>query len=519
MKSSIKLVTLSFIATFLFASCNEDYMNTYPTASTSTETIFQDTDAAKMAINGIARLMVSQYHGIQGFNGEGTIKYLHGEYMGEHFSRPRLTGWYTVMNGHFMDSNTSSYARYPWSYYYMLIGNANTFIANIDKAAGLEAERQFLKAQALTYRAFAYSQLINFYCYRWDDSNNGTTVEYPKNGLVLRTEENMNERDLPLSSSGEVYKLVYSDLEEAISLFTASGLKRDNVWEPNANVAHAVYARAAITRKDYATAASHAASARVGFPLMSNADYYAGFSEPNNEWIWGSYGGNDQTLHYYSFHSYMSYAADANIVRNYPISMSKKLYEKIADTDIRKGLFLNPADYGSYSSSTGVYSADGADAKAVRAKYPPMKSTHLITVCHSFKFFIGGSVGIGYINHFRSSEMILIEAEAKYFSGDEPGAQALLNALVRDSKRDEAYTCKATGTDLLAEIKFYRAIELWGEGFDWLDKKRWNEPLVRASFADGGNFATQMAVTLPVEYKNRWTYMTPLIESESNGGL
>ncbi|MDL2245809.1 RagB/SusD family nutrient uptake outer membrane protein [Parabacteroides sp. OttesenSCG-928-J18] len=196
MKSSIKLLTFASIATLLFTSCNEDYMNTFPTSSTSTETIFQDTDAAKMAINGMARLMVNQFHSTQTSCGEGTIKFLHGEYMGEHFSRPKLTGWYTVMNGVFMDNDNSYYTRYPWAYYYMLIGNANTFIANIDNAAGLEAERQFLKAQALTYRAFAYAQLINFYCYRWDDSNNGTSVKYPTDGLMRYIQVRFSARDV-----------------------------------------------------------------------------------------------------------------------------------------------------------------------------------------------------------------------------------------------------------------------------------------------------------------------------------
>lgn len=517
MKSSIKLITLSFIATLLFTSCDEEYMNTFPTASTSTETIFQDIKSAKMAINGMARLMTNQVFGTQGLCGEGTIKYMHGDYMGEHFSRPLLTGWATVFNGEFMDSNTSSYTRYPWAYYYMLIGNANSFLANIDKIEDADKERDFLKAQALTYRAFAYSQLINFYCYRWDDSNNGASVAFPTNGLVLRTVENMDERDLPLSSSGEVYKLVYSDLDQAIALFGSSGLKREDVWEPNANVAHAVYARAAITRKDYATAASHAVTARTGFPLMSNDDYFAGFSSPNAEWIWGSYGGSDQTLYYWGFHSYMSFAGNASIIRNYPISMSLKLYERIPETDIRRDLFLDPALCGNYSKTTGRLAT--ADEKVILAAHPPMLSTHRVTVCHSFKFDTGNDIGVGYTNHFRSSEMILIEAEAKYFTGDEAGAQALLNALVRDSKRDPEYTCTATGTALFEEIKFYRAIELWGEGFDRLDKKRWNEPIVRHSFAEGGNFATPMAKTFPVDYKNRWTYVTPLIESESNQGL
>ncbi|MDL2282593.1 RagB/SusD family nutrient uptake outer membrane protein [Parabacteroides sp. OttesenSCG-928-G06] len=518
MKNKIKSFALIALSLGIFSSCSEDYFETLPTSSTPKETIFQDTKSATMAVNGMARLMVSQYGGFgQTFCGEGTIKFLYGEYLGEHFSRPALaSGWQTVMNATFLDNVSYSYLRYPWYYYYMIIGNANNLIAYIDGAEGTEAERQYLKAQALTYRAYCYTQLVQFYCYRWADSQNGSSLTNYFDGLILRTEENMDEKDMPLSSSGEIYKLIYKDLDEAISLFTASGLKRKNVWEPNVNVAHAVYARAAVTRQDYATAATNAAAARKGFALMTNKDYVAGFSKPNSEWIWGSYGGDDQSLFYYGFHSHMAYDANTSIVRSYPVCISKTLYDKIPATDVRRDLFLDPKD-STYNNSTGVVSA--TFATEVRKKYPTMTSGHNVAAYQSFKFGINGSRGVGYINHFRTAEMILIEAEANYFSGDETAAIALLHELVRDSKRDEAYTCTATGEELLKEIKFYRAVELWGEGFDWFDKKRYNEPIVRVALKDGGSFGTAAAGTREIDYKNRWTYMTPLIESESNGEL
>lgn len=518
MKNLRNIVSIVAVSFSLLTACSDDYLDTMPTSSTSTETIFKDTDAAKMAINGMARLMVSQYGGFgQVFCGEGTIKFLFGEYLGENFSRPALaSGWYTVMNGTMLDNNTSSYNRYPWFYYYMIIGNANTFIANIDKAEGSEADRKFLKAQALSYRAYCYTQLVQFYCHRWVDSNGGSSVTNLQDGLILRTEENMEQKDIALVSSGEIYKQIYSDLDQAISLFSESGLTRDNVWEIDSNVAYAIYARAAITKQDYPTAASMAAKAREGYKLMSNDEYTSGFSSENSEWIWGSYGGDDQTLYYYGFHSYMAYDANTSIIRSYPVCISKTLYDKIPATDIRKEMFLDPGD-DQFNKLNGVVSSDLATV--VKKQHSTMLTSHQVAAYMSFKFSIGGSIGVGYIPHFRSSEMYLIEAEAKYFSKDEDGARTLLNGLIRDSKRDEAYNATATGENLLKEIKFYRAVELWGEGFDWLDKKRYNDPITRLSYADGGSFGSAAAVDRPIDYKNGWTYVTPLIESENNDEL
>ncbi|WP_313447930.1 RagB/SusD family nutrient uptake outer membrane protein [Sphingobacterium sp.] len=129
-------------------------------------------------------------------------------------------------------------------------------------------------------------------------------------------------------------------------------------------------------------------------------------------------------------------------------------------------------------------------------------------------------IGVGNLNHFRAAEMYLIEAEAKYFQ-NKPASeiQSTLNALNATSGRDANYNCTKTGVALLKEIKLYRAIELWGEGFDWFDMKRWGDPIVRNAFANGGNFLTSLAVTINPQDKNKWTWSIPLRESDYNKGL
>ena len=67
----------------------------------------------------------------------------------------------------------------------------------------------------------------------------------------------------------------------------------------------------------------------------------------------------------------------------------------------------------------------------------------------------------------RSSEMYLIEAEAKAMQGDIAGAQAVLQTF--GDARDTAYDASAFADQaaLMEHIKFQRYVELYGEGFSW----------------------------------------------------
>jgi hypothetical protein len=507
------MLTALLASALVVASCDKEYLDTTPTSSTDVSTLFKSTDEAKLAVNGIAKLMSKQYLGSQGLNGEGTVKMYNGNYQGNHFS-VNLSGWAVIINSTYHNNLTSIYCYYMWYYYYRIIGNANTVIANIDDAEGPEGEKQYIKAQALSYRAYAFTMLAQLYCLRWSDSKNGAEL-----GLILRVTPTDDE--MPRATLLETYQQIYADLNEAIGLFKSSKLHREDNSEENyvidVEAAYAIYARAALNRQDYSKAIEMAALAREGYPLMSVAEYNSGFASPTSEWIWSVWGSADETIYFYSYFAYIGYNSTASTVRSYPRCISKELFDKIPDTDVRKDLFLDLADYSdpAYSYSTSTGQANAAWQTAVRGE-GKIASNANAYVYMQFKIKAEDQPGVGHLNLFRTSEMYLIEAEAKYFNSDPTGAQQALVALNKDSHRNDSYTCTLTGADLLDEIKTYRALELWGEGFDWFDAKRWGDPIARKSFADGGNFISSLAVTIQPEEKNRWVWFIPSREVDYN---
>lgn len=102
---------------------------------------------------------------------------------------------------------------------------------------------------------------------------------------------------------------------------------------------------------------------------------------------------------------------------------------------------------------------------------------------------------------------------------DEPGSQQALIALNKDSGRDPSYTNTKTGADLFNEIKTYSAIELWGEGFDWLDLKRWGDSVKQNNYANEGNFVSTLDVTYGPTEKNNWVWKIPEKETDYNKAL
>lgn len=536
-KSIIKYTLWAAVSLFSLSSCSSDWLATNPTDSASGEEMLSNTDNAKLAINGICRIMINQHAAYrQGFNGEGAIKMYYGEYLGQDLNYPYMApGWSPLMNGTMNENNSTIYDTYPWYYYYLIIGNANTIIAKIDEASGDEATKQFLKAEALTFRAYAFFRLSEIYCVDWKNSDNGSAK-----GVVLRLDE--SQGDQALATLGETYAQVYKDLDDAIALYKESGLTRDEVFSsakdavcfPDLNVAYAIYARAALTKQDYQTAYDKAGLAEENHPLMNNSNYYTGFDTSNKEWIWGVYNDNNETVYYWGWQVMMAcngyYAANNGI----NVCINKNLIESFPDTDIRKGLFLTEktflpsgktaAEVGINEKDNNAFTDEGAYNKAVEytKKTVPAAAEQNYAYA-SLKFQATGMPGIGEIPLFRSSEMELIKAEAAYFLNNATEAQNALIALNKTSGRDASYTCDKTGEALLSEIKKYRRLELWGEGFSWFDCKRWNEPIVRKGFDEGGNFCAPVAGTYGADSNGKfeptnrfWKWIIPNKETDYN---
>ena len=355
-KISIIALALAVLVSF---GCSKDYLDTYPTSSTSPGTIFESTDAAAVAVNGLNKLMRRQYGAYgQGYNGEGTVRLYVGDYLGANLMKGNSTSFLNSANGNLYVSNTSSLGGYSWYYYYMVIGNANTLIKNIDEAEGTDGDRAYIKAQALCYRAYCYFNLVQIFGRRWSDGS-----DKPSCVLRLTGDEPDN---LDRATSGEVYAQIYADLDEAISLFNKSGKanSRRDGYTMDLDVAYAIYARVALTREDWNNALKYAQLARKDYPLQSVADEKAGFCNPTSEWIWYQYGAEDETLYYYDYFAYAAYNADASTVRNYPLLISRQLFDKIPATDIRRAWWLDPAGYeGQFNTNTMKANAQSSKNK------------------------------------------------------------------------------------------------------------------------------------------------------------
>lgn len=517
----------------LLASCGSDYLETKPTASVSSTEAVATTDMAYKALNGIARCQTTQHYAYtQGFAGENAIMRLYENLPSQNYNYNYYApGWTPIHNQTFHNRTSTIYDAYAWYYYYQLIGQANRIIAHIDAATGSDEDKKFIKASALAFRAYSYEKLIHYYCYRWQDSNNGASQ-----GVVLRLDESTG--DAPFATLAETVAQIYKDCQEAITLFGESGIDRpaDQVWIPNVNVAHAVYARAALFSQDYQTAVDQAKLAKKGYPLMSNDSYAAGFCEPTSEWIMGSYGDDSENNFYWSYGTQGAcngYYATAEGNPTGAGTIGHELISRIPNNDARKQNFLTEDKFpdldldkeSPYYYTFGILGMmddnihEQADSivKAHQAKgltTPYQAGFYYLDA--NLKFYVKAQPGVGYVPFIRSSEMVLIEAEANYFLGKTAEAQAALVELNATSGRNPEYTCTKTGEELLSEIQDYRCLELWGEGFEWSDFKRWNKAVVRKSFADGGNAHQSVAITIKPEDGNKWTWGVPLNETDYN---
>lgn len=542
MKTINKIIILLVLAfgCLLSEACSSDYLDTTPTSSVSADTAVATYESAMAALNGISASMCSQqYMASQGFCGENAIIRLYENYPSQNYNyNAYASGWAPIHNQTYHTRVSSVYDYYAWYYYYTLIGQANTIIANIDSSSATDSQKAFVKASALTFRAYGYEKLLHYYCVRWQDSNNGSAQ-----GVVLRLDESIG--DLQVSTMAEVYAQIYADLDEALNLFTESGLDRPEgeVWLTNANVAHAVYARAALYKQDYSVALSHAQAARSGYPLMSNDDYLAGFCNPTSEWIFGSYGDATENQWYWTFGT--QFACNgyyATKTQNGAGQIGRGLVNSIPNDDVRKQCFITEDKFPDYDMTDEnnletTYGYLGLTAELKFSNYALWREVRTFVNSRTIegleapyqagcyhlgdhlKYYVFDTPGVGYLCFIRSSEMVLIEAEANYFLGNTSAAQASLVELNATSGRDSDYTCSLSGEDLFSEIRKYRCFELWGEGFEWSDFKRWNLPVVRHTVAEGGNTHPAVAVTINPTDVNNWVWEVPKKETDYNKGF
>ena len=543
MLQKTKIYLLFIFTCVTITSCSDDFLETTPTDAISAADALATTSNMKLILNGMHRTQFAQSQTILpgGDNIANTAR------AGEHYWVPmgdNLTGdiihsadannlgWRDEMQWRNHTLETDITVNVLWYHRYNLIANANSLINKIKEGTlPVDSNLKEIEGQAYAYRAYAYMSLVQHFA-------KGYLIGNPSSdpGVPILFETATPFKGAPRSTVQQVYDQIFSDLDASITAFTKAS-SRSTKAHLNINVAHGLKARAALNTGNWKMAASEAVLARNGFPIMNENDWKSGFNTVNlSEVIWGYEVIDTETTFFRSYFYLISNTFNGSQVRNNPKIADKRLIDALPDTDYRKDMFLVNApntnnsaanNLGGFSNNTNpLYKTqEEFDAEKDRLKevwgWTSRHNTHPYMQVKMRQATPGGILPDDIIM-MRSSEMYLIEAEAKTMLNDIPGAQTALTPLA--SERDRAFdaTLFATKAAMMEQIKLQRRIELWGEGFGYVDHIRWDEAIDHA--ANGGSGAS--AVLYQDAYQqdkpsmnNDWVFKIPQAEIDTNPNL
>jgi len=535
---------LFVIVAITMTSCSEDFLETKPTDAISAADALATADNMALILNGLHRGLYAQSQTILP---GGTTTRAGNHYwipMGDnhtggiiHSANANNLGWRDEMQWNSHTLETSNTTRILWYHRYNIIASSNAIINKATDGSIPEDDRlREIIGQAYTYRAYAYLSLIQHYA-------KGYLIGNPASdpGVPLLFSSDAPFTSAPRSTVQEIYDQIKLDLDAAIGFFENATPRptgsADNKSQLNIDVAYGLKARMALSTGDWATAAAAAVTARENYPIMDEGDWKAGFNTTLlPEVIWGSNVITTETTFFRSYFYLMSNTFNGSQVRNNPKIADRRLVDAIPDTDYRKDVFLIEAPNSNNSASNGLggwanntnplYTTEeefDAEIDRLASVYGWTSRHNTHPYMHvKMKQKVPGGIEPDDIIYMRSSEMYLIEAEAKAMLNDVGGAQAALTPLAE--ARDSAYdvTIYDTQEKLMDHIKFQRALELWGEGFGYTDKIRWDEGFDHAT--DGGSGASEVLYQDAFRQdkpsvNNAWVFKIPQAEIDANPNI
>ena len=542
-------IKYALIAVSLLAfSCEEEFLNTTPTDAISATDALATEANMSLIIAGMHRSMYSQSQTIlPGGSAVANTARANEHYwvpLGDnltggliHSANANNLGWRDEAQWQSHTVETEQTVEILWYHRYNLIANANSIINRVAEGELPDTPQlREIVGQAYAYRAYAYMSLVQHYAKGYLIGNPSSDPGVP---ILEATEAPFTSA--PRSSVQAIYDQIASDLTAAIDNFeqasprpTGSAYDKANL---NINVAYGLQARMALNTGNWQLAADAAVKARDGFPIMGEEDWKSGFNTTLlPEVIWGSNVIGTETTFFRSYFYLASNTFNGSQIRNNPKIADRRLIDALPDTDYRKDLFLIDAPNSNLSAANGEGGWENYDGTEFateeewEAEIQRIKDEWGLASGHNthpymhFKLRqkVPGGIEPDDIIYMRSSEMYLIEAEAHAMMGNIEAAQAALLPL--GSERDSEYdvTQYDSQESLMEHIKFQRAIELWGEGFGYTDKIRWDEGIDHS--ADGGSGASQTLyqdayiVAKPSENPD-WVFKIPQRELDANPNL
>lgn len=508
MKKYFSFLTIIFFLLTL-GSCKKSYLDTTPSDQIDADKMFDSINNVKVALNGVYRSMYMQYSDQEQDGHPAMMIVL--DFMGEDIVHT-ATGTVYFRGAYRWSDHRSELNDLPYfayRLYYRIIANANIILEGIDRVPdATEAQKNAIKGECLAIRGWAHFMSVQLFGKRYNVNENGVPSNLdaegkPNLGIPIVTKYSLDPQ--PRNSVEEVYTQINKDLDEAMVLLTGApprGLYRTHI---DKSVAQGIKARVALTQQKWTDAAYYAQEALKGYQLMSNSAYLDGFSDmKNSEWMWGAHQLAEQLPAYGSFFAYMSSNFNSSHTRPNPKKISISLYNSLTTTDVRRKLFCD--NVNDYVNFPGVI--DASTGQPVPGQTRALYMQKKFTVSDP-------AVSAGDIPFMRVAEMYLIAAEAKAKAGLINEAADIIDVLAKN--RDPNYTrpdnISDIGNDNTGLIMMQRRIELWGEGFRFLDLKRLNLPLDRAG---SGSTTTLARILSATAGATTWQFVIPRREMQAN---
>lgn len=548
MKTKNNIVGLMCMLALAITSCSESFLDQPPYGSTLTQAQYEQLrNTLEASIRGTYTMMYTvSDHDLFGQRGIDLATDL---LSGDIALTAYTYGWfYNDESGQTAAARTS----YVWSYYYGMLRNINKVINTANRQSDInariaqhglpnvynekaekyytidgtdtlatytlqEADIAGYYAQALTMRAYCYSNLIKLYA----QTNSQLRGAWEDEVVCPIYNENNLEEAQPVATLKEAYSQVENDLTLAISYFDAleSTYTRASKLSVDGNVARGLLAYSYLNkavpslpsgRTNYQNALKYAKEVidKGDFKIIPNANALTtGFNDvSDNSWMWGqdvvteTAGGLASFFGQVDIHSYSyAWAGDTKAI-------DENLYKEIPTFDIRQKWFNDGS-----KNITFKYCPDG---KFFSAKNPTSTLDKDID-----REWLSDNV------FMRIESMYLIAAEASYRLQNYDSAIVYLRSIT-DQRVDTAATAAAEyatyvagldATNLLAQIEYNWRVEMWGEGYALQTFRRLSPETVQDvnGRKRGGNHASDAGSAMDAT-ASKFTFQIPSSETSYN---